>query len=242
MVAYIIILTRLLVLIEREGDCLALDWTYIIKYLPQYEEALLLTLKLGVLGILLAAAVGLICAVIQYFHIRVLKQLVQAYIEIARNTPLLIQLFFLFYGLPKIGITLEAETAAIAGLGFLGGSYMAEAFRAGFEAVPTTQIEAGKSIGLSQLQLTRFVIFPQALSLSVPALGANCIFLLKETSLFSGIAILELMNTTRDLIGMYYKTNESLILLVAGYLIILLPLSLILTWLERRLRRAQFGN
>ncbi|HHW37235.1 MAG TPA: amino acid ABC transporter permease [Bacillales bacterium] len=218
------------------------DWGYMVDSIPLYEKAMWLTLKLGFWGIVLSIIIGLICSIIQFYQISILKKVVQGYIELSRNTPLLIQLYFLYYGLPKMGIMFDAEACAIIGLSFLGGSYMSEAFRAGFEAVPKTQIEAGKSIGLSNLQLTRYIVLPQALSFSVPSLGANCIFLLKETSIFSGIAILELTNTTRDLIGMFYKTNESLLMLVIGYLIILLPLSLFLTWLERRVRHAEFGN
>lgn len=185
---------------------------------------------------------GLACSIIQHYRVKVIKHIIKWYIEISRNTPLLIQLFFLYYGLPKIGITMEAETCAIVGLAFLGGSYMSEAFRSGIEAVPISQIESGKSIGLSKIQLTRYITLPQAVSFSIPALGANCLFLLKETSIFSGIALLELTNTTKYLIGMYYKTNESLLMLVIGYIIILLPISLILNWLERRVRYAEFGN
>jgi polar amino acid transport system permease protein len=219
-----------------------LDWNFIIENVPLYKKALWLTLKLAFLGISLSIVIGLVCSLIQYFQVKVLKQIVQVYLELSRNTPLLIQLFFLYYGLPKMGITISAEGCAIIGLAFLGGSYMSEAFRSGIEAVPITQIETGKSVGLSNVQLTRYIILPQAFSYSVPAFGANCIFLIKETSIFSGIAILELMNTTKDLIGIFYKTNESLLMLVVSYLIILLPLSLFLTWLERRLRHAEFGN
>lgn len=218
------------------------DWHYIVESLPLYEKALWLTLKLAFWGILLSIIIGLICSIVQYYQVKILKNIIQMYIELSRNTPLLIQLFFLYYGLPKVGITMSAEICGMIGLAFLGGSYMSEAFRSGIEAVPNSQIESGKSIGLGNWQLIRYIILPQGLSYSVPALGANCIFLLKETSMFSGIALLELTNTTRDLIGMFYKTNESLFMLVISYLIILLPISLFLTWLERRLRYAEFGN
>ncbi|MBK3496659.1 amino acid ABC transporter permease [Viridibacillus sp. YIM B01967] len=218
-----------------------LDWSYMIDQIPLYKKALILTIKLAFWGILLSTIIGLICSIIQYSKVKVLRNIVQGYIELSRNTPLLIQLFFLYYGLPKMGITIEAELCAIIGLAFLGGSYMTEALRAGIEAVPVTQIETAKAIGLSNSQLIRYILLPQAVTSSVPALGANCIFLLKETSIFSGIAILELTNTTKDLIGMFYKTNESLLMLVIGYLIILLPMSLLLSWLERRVRHAEFG-
>lgn len=219
-----------------------LDWAYIEKYIPLFKTALFLTVKLAFWGILLSFIIGSICSIIQYFKIHILNQIVKVYIELSRNTPLLIQLFFLYYGLPKIGIVLDGELCAVIGLAFLGGSYMSEAFRAGLEAVPVSNIEAGKAIGLNNWQLSRYILIPQAITYSVPTLGANCIFLLKETSIFSGIGIMELMNTSRDLIGMFYKTDETLIMLVCAYLIILLPLSIFLTWLERRVRHAEFGN
>lgn len=128
------------------------------------------------------------------------------------------------------------------GLTFLGGSYMAEAFRGGLEAVSKTQIESGQSIGLNEWQLIRYVILPQAFAVSVPAIGANIIFLLKETSIFSAVALADLMFVAKDLIGMYYKTDEALFLLVIAYLIILLPLSLLFSFIERRVRYAGFGH
>lgn len=210
--------------------------------MPLYEKALWLTVELSFWGILLSFVIGLLCSTIKFFKIKGLQRVVRIYIELSRNTPLLIQLFFIFYGLPKIGIAFSPENTAIIGLAFLGGGYMTEAFMGGIEGISTSQIESGLAIGLNRLQLMRHVIFPQAFSYSVPALGANCIFLLKETSMFSGIAIMELMNTTRDLIGMYYKTNESLFMLVMGYLIILLPISIVLTLIERKVRYAEFGH
>ncbi|MEK4385837.1 amino acid ABC transporter permease [Solibacillus sp. FSL W7-1464] len=218
-----------------------MDWQYFSEVLPHYKMALWLTVKLATIGIFFAVIVGVICSVIQYFKIKWLHQIVQVYLEIARNTPLLIQLFFLYFGLPKIGITLSGEMCGIIGLTFLGGSYMAEVIRSGMEAVSKTQLESAKALGLSNMQLMRYVIIPQAISYSVPGLGANCIFLIKETSVFSGIAILELTNTTKNLMGIYYKTNEALFMLVIGYLIILLPLTFFLMWLERRVRNAEFG-
>lgn len=213
-----------------------------IDVLPHYKMALWLTVKLAVIGIFFAIIVGVICSVVQYLNVKGLKQIIQVYLEIARNTPLLIQIFFLYFGLPKLGIVLSSEMCGIIGLTFLGGSYMAEVFRAGIEAVSKSQIESGKALGLSTWQLMRYVILPQAFSYSVPGFGANCIFLIKETSIFSGIAILELTNTTKNLMGIYYKTNEALFMLVIGYLIILLPLIVFLTWLERRVRYAEFGH
>ena len=134
------------------------------------------------------------------------------------------------------------ELCGIAGLAFLGGSYMAEAFRSGLEAVSPIQTESALSLGMNRRQTMGYVVLPQAASISVPAFMANVIFLLKETSVFSAISLMDLMFTAKDLIGLYYKTTESLVLLVVFYLLILLPVSVCGTLLERRLRYAGFGS
>ena len=219
-----------------------MDWTFITKYTPMYVRAAGLTLRIGGYGILLAILVGLMCCMARYFRVPVLRQICGAYIELARNTPLLVQLFFLYFGLPKVGVKISGEACAVIGLTFLGGAYMAESFRSGLDAVDRSQREAGMCIGLTGMQNLRYVIFPQALATAVPSLCANVIFLLKETSVFSAVALADLMYVAKDLIGMYYKTDEALLMLVAAYLVILLPISLIFTLIERRLRYAGFGN
>lgn len=218
-----------------------MNWSFIMKYLPVYENAALLTLRIGWLGIALATLIGAVCACIRYYRVPVLRRIVGFYIELSRNTPLLVQLFFIYYGLPKIGIQTNAEICGAMGLAFLGGSYMAEAFRSGLESVDSIQRESAVSLGMNPYQVMRYVVIPQAASMSVPAFIANIIFLLKETSVFSAISLMDLMFTAKDLIGLYYKTTESLFLLVVFYLIILLPVSILGSVLERRLRYAGFG-
>ena len=218
------------------------DWEYMAKILPLYGKAAVLTVRIGVLGIFFAILVGLLCSVGRQMKIPVLKQLASVYIELSRNTPLLVQLFFIYYGLPKIGIRTDPETCGVAGLAFLGGSYMAEAFRSGLEAVGRIQHESALSLGLTGLQTFRYVILPQAFAISFPGITANVIFLLKETSVFSAISLMDLMFTAKDQIGLYYKTTECLALLVVFYLVILLPVSLLGSLIERRLRHAEFGT
>lgn len=210
--------------------------------LPLYEKAAVLTLKTGLEGIVFATLAGLVCAVVLYEKVPVLRQLVMGYIEISRNTPLLVQLFFIYYGLPKAGIVFSAETCGVAGIAFLGGSYMAEAFRSGLENVAAVQRESAYSLGMGRLQTMRYVTGPQAAAASIPAFLANVIFLLKETSVFSAVSLMDLMFTAKDLIGLYYKTTESLFLLVIFYLLILLPVSLIGAAAERRLQYAGSGT
>ena len=186
--------------------------------------------------------VGIICSLIKELKIPVFKQLVQIYIELSRNTPLLIQLFFLYFGLPKVGIVLSSEACGVIGLVFLGGSYMAEGFRSGIDNVPKIQRESAYSLGMTKKQTFWKIVMPQAVATSVPVFCANVIFLLKETSVFSAVALADLMYITKDLIGLYYKTDEALMMLVVSYLIILLPISLVSSWIERRVRYAGFGN
>ena len=210
------------------------DWSFVQRYAPFFVNGTLMTLFICAIGIALSLVVGLICAGIELARIPVARQLVRVYIEISRNTPLLVQLYFLFFGLPKLGVLWSAETCATVGLGFLGGSYMAEAMRAGLEAVPEVQRETAYVLGLSSWQSIVRVVLPQAVSGAIPGVVANVIFLIKESSVVSAIALADVMYMAKDLIGMYYNTYESLFMLVISYLVILLPISLFGFWLERR--------
>ena len=219
-----------------------MNFNFINHNIPLYIEAALLTVRIASIGIIGSIILGLCSSLIRYYKIPVLHKIIRIYIELSRNTPLLIQLFFLYFGLPKIGIVLSSEECAIIGLIFLGGSYMAEAFRSGLEAVTDIQLESGLSLGLTKGQVVGHIILPQAVAISVPAFSANIIFLIKETSVFSAVALADLMFVAKDLIGLYYETDEALLMLVSAYLIILLPISIIFTLIERRLRYAGFGN
>lgn len=219
-----------------------LDFDFITKYLPWYVDAAILTVRIAFFGIVFSLLVGIICSVVQYYRIPIIHRIVSVYVEISRNTPLLVQLFFLYFALPKIGIVWSPEVCAVIGLAFLGGSYMSESIRSGLESVEKTQIESAAALGMSKALTMREVIFPQALAVSVPGVCANLIFLIKETSVVSGIALADLMYVTKDLIGLYYQTDEALIMLVVFYLIILLPISIVSSIVERRLRYAGFGN
>lgn len=218
-----------------------MNWDYILTVLPKFGYATLMTLHLAFWGILLSLIIGVLCALVTTYKVKYLKVFVQGYIELSRNTPLLIQVFFLYFGLSKIGIKMDGFTCGVIGLAFLGGSYMAEAIRGGLEAVSRGQVESALSIGLTPWQAFRYVIFPQAVAIATPAIGANCLFLMKETSVISAVAVAELMFIAKEVIGLDYKTNEALFLLVVFYLIILLPVSIGISYVERRTRRAKYG-
>jgi polar amino acid transport system permease protein len=212
------------------------------EYIPLYTQAFVLTLKAGWLGILLSALIGIFGGFVLYFRLPVLSSIIKAYVELFRNTPLLVQLFFIYFGLPKVGISLSAFACGVLGLGLLGGAYMTESIRSGLEAVPDSQKEGALSLGLGKKQLFLHVILPQAFAISIPSIVANVIFLLKETSVFSAISLMDLMFQAKDLIGLYYKTAECLVLLVLFYIIMLLPVSFLGRYFEKKLRFGMYGD
>lgn len=219
-----------------------MDFEFIYTYAQLYVEAGILTLKVAALGIALAILIGFVCSLIKTMNWHILGVIVSIYVELSRNTPLLIQLFFLYFGLPKLGIVLSSKWCGVIGLAFLGGSYMAEAFRSGIENIAPIQLETALSLGMTRFQVFRHIILPQAIATSIPVFCANVIFLIKETSVFSAVALADLMFVAKDLIGMYYKTDEALLMLVVAYLVILLPISILASWIERKVRYAGFGH
>lgn len=216
-----------------------MDFQFIEKYVPLYVAAGKLTLFIACIGIVLSILIGILASAVLYYRIPLLKRLVSVYVELSRNTPLLVQLFFLYFGLPKMGIRWSSEVCGIIGLSFLGGAYMTESFRAALSTVEKGQLESAKSLGLNPIQILRYVLLPEAITVAIPSIVANMIFLIKETSVFSGIALKDLMYEAKDLIGLYYKTEESLVMLVVAYLILLLPVSILGVVLERRVKNVR---
>ncbi len=219
-----------------------MDLEVIRSYLPLYKEAFILTVRIGWIGIALSLLIGVVVAFVVHFKIPFLSKLAAIYVELFRNTPLLVQLFFIYFALPKIGLSLSAEVCGVLGLALLGGSYMAEGIRSGLDAIPASQTDSALALGMVKRRMFISVIFPEALSLSVPAIVANVIFLLKETSVFSAISLMDLMFTAKDLIGLYYDTTEALVMLVAFYVLMLLPVSILGSLLEKKARMASFGD
>ena len=219
-----------------------IDFKFISEIIPIFIQGTIMTLKLAIISIIFSVIIGILIEAARYFNLKILNVISKIYIEFSRNTPLLIQVFFLYYGLTKFGIKLSGFSCGVIGLSFLGGAYMAESFRGGIEAVSKSQIESGQALGLSKMQILTNIVLPISFSISIPAIVVNCIFLVKETSIIASIAVAELMFVTKDVIGMHYKTNEALLLVVFFYLIILLPISIISRIIERRLRHGEFGK
>lgn len=219
-----------------------MDFEAIARYIPLYNQAAILTVTIGWIGIVGAIIIGLIASLIGRFQVPVLRVIARIYIEVFRNTPLLIQLFFIYFGLPRLGIHVSAAFCGAFGLAIHGGAYMAEAFRAGFETVADTQRRSALALGFTRLEAVRYVTLPQAVMYSTPAFVSNIMFLLKETSVFSAISLMDLMFTTKDLMGLYYDTTECLFLLIVFYLLILIPINLVIHFIERRMRYGTFGD
>ncbi|MCR4895203.1 MAG: amino acid ABC transporter permease [Lachnospiraceae bacterium] len=218
-----------------------MDGAVLQSYLPRYVDAFFLTVRIGCVGIALSLVIGIAVSFVMHFKVPVFKTIAAGYVELFRNTPLLVQLFFLYFGLPKVGLALSAESCGILGLSLLGGSYMAEGFRSGLGAVSPAQTESALALGMTKAQVFTSVILPEAFTLSVPAIVANVIFLLKETSVFSAISLMDLMFTAKDLIGLYYDTTEALFLLVSAYAVMLLPVSILGSVVEKKARFKMFG-
>ncbi len=220
---------------------MTLDTAFILGTLPAFLKAVGVTLQVGLIAIATSLLVALVNATLLVLRTPYLWRLVKTYVELARNTPLLIQLFFVYFALPSLGLKISGFAAAIITMTFMGGAYLTEVLRAGIEAVPRAQLESGRSIGLSEGQLVRHVVLPQAGILSLPALFANFIFLLKETTVVSAVAVPEILYTTKNYIALYYKTYEMLTVLTLLCVLLFLPLSLLLRYVERRLQHGQFG-
>lgn len=216
--------------------------SYFQEVYPLLQTAFWLTLKISFWGILNALLLGIFMSVLIFYRVPVLTPIFNGFIAFFRNTPLLLQLFFLYFGLPRaFGIVMSFETTALIGLSLLGSAYMAEAFKSGISHIAVSQLDSGKAIGLNGFQMARYIIIPQAFSYSVPALGANCIFLFKETSVFTAIAGTDITTIVINLISNDGHTNENLLFLVIAYAIVIIPFTILLTLIEKRARYAEFG-
>ena len=189
------------------------------------------TIPLTLVSFALSFVIGLLLALIQVADIKGLRQFARFYIWVFRGTPLIVQLFIIFFGLPNIGITLPAFTAAVLGFGMNLGAYNAEAFRAALIAVPNGQWDAARSLGLSYAQTLRTVIVPQSFGIAFPSLFNNLISLLKDTSLAASITVVELFTVTQQIAA---RTYEPFALYIEAAIIYLF-FSTFLTWLQNYL-------
>ena len=185
-------------------------------------------MPLTALSFALALVIALIVAMIQYANVRVLRQVCRFYIWIVRGTPLLVQLYLVFYGLPSLGVTLPAYPTAVLVFGFNEGAYMAESMRGALESVSRGQMEAGWCVGLNYLQIMRHIVLPQAFRAAFPALSNSLISMLKGTSLAATITVTEMFREATIINGRVYESLG----LYTEVALIYLAFCTILTWLQ----------
>ena len=212
-------------------------WERLIENLPYFLEVLIpaagMTLRIAAGSFVLAIVVGLVLALLQTLHVSIITLVVRTYIELVRGTPVLAQLFILYFGLTQVGIRFTPVQAAIIGLGFNGGAYLAEVFRAGIESIHRGQMEAALTVGMTPMAAMRWVVLPQAMTVVVPPTTNYSIALLKDTAIVSAVAAPEIMFKARNLVMETYLSAQIYLLVAIMYL----GMSLILSWISRRLER-----
>ena len=214
------------------------SWSAIGRGLPYLLEGAGLTIMISAVAMVVAAILGLALAALSQAPGRLARRLVAAYVEVFRNTPLLIQIFIVYFGLPQLGLKLSPFLSGLSALVFYAAAYNTEIFRAGLEAVPRGQLEAARSLGLSALATLRWITVPQALRISFPALGNNLVSLVKNSSLVSTIGMVELMFVANDISFNNFRTFEIYGTTAVIYVLLVLGLTRLLRVAERRLLRA----
>jgi polar amino acid transport system substrate-binding protein len=206
-----------------------------VSFLPLLLRGAVVTIEISIAAMVLAIAWGLCLAVVRVFGPRWAAWPAIGFIEVVRGTPLLIQLFVIFYGLPTLGIRLTPFLAAVIGLGLNYSAYEAENYRAGIQSIPRGQMDAAKSLGLTRRQTIQRIFIPQAVRLVIPPVTNDFIAMLKDSSLVSVITMVELTKVYGELASTYYDYIGIGILTAAMYLLMGLPIARLSRYLERRL-------
>lgn len=213
------------------------DWSFALEILPTLGSALVITIQATVLGMLVAVTLGLALALLRRSRLALLSLPTAFVIEFVRSTPLLVQMYFLFYVLPLTGVQMSPLATGIVALGLHYATYCAEVYRAGIEAVPRGQLEAARALNMSRWRTAVGVVLPQAIPPVVPALGNYLVAMFKDTPLLSAITVVELLQQSKIIGSTTFRYTEPLTLVGALFL----ALSLIAAWgvrgLEARLQR-----
>lgn len=213
------------------------DWAVVAQALPSMLQGLGLTLQITVITIVISMILAIPVAVGRMSKIEVIRWAAQGYIEIFRCTPLLVQLFWIFYALPALtGVTLPGYASAVIALTANLTAFMAETYRSGFQSVPVEQVEAGRMLQLSRFQQLRYIIVPQAMRQQLPVILSLNISLFKDTALVSTIAVADLMFISNTISAQNYRALEIFTLAAFIYFAIAFPVSLITSSIERRMQ------
>lgn len=206
------------------------------RFYKDFLVGAVVTLELTSIGLLIGFVLGLVLALLKVYGTKWLQTIATVYIEIFRGTPLLVQLFLIYYGLPSLGITLSQNLSAYLALGLNSAAYQAEYLRGAIQAIGNSQMMAGRSIGLSRLKTIQYVILPQALRLALPSWSNEPISLLKTTAVVFLIAVQDLMAKSKRAASVTYNPIGSYLAVAVVYLIMVFLLSAILKWGERKTR------
>ncbi|MFC9845414.1 ectoine/hydroxyectoine ABC transporter permease subunit EhuD [Streptomyces sp. NPDC060223] len=213
------------------------DWSAVGDFMPHFWDGLLITLQALALGSVISFALGLVWALLMRTPSRLVRWPVGVVTEFIRNTPLLVQLFFLFYVLPEWDITFSALTTGVVAIGLHYSTYTMQVYRAGIEGVPAGQWEAATALSLPLARTWTAVILPQAIRRVVPALGNYVISMLKDTPLLMAITVLDMLGEARLFSQQHFQFTEPLTVIGVAFVLVSYPASLLLRALERRLVR-----
>ena len=213
------------------------DWNAVSEFMPYFWDGLKVTLQILVLGSLISFVLGLVWALLMRTPTRWVRWPVGIVTEFVRDTPLLVQLFFLFYVLPEWGLTFSALTTGVFAIGLHYSTYTMQVYRAGIEAVPVGQWEAATALNLPVRRTWTAVILPQAIRRVIPALGNYVIAMLKDTPILMVITVLELMGRARLFSQDHFQFTEPITVIGVAFILISYPASLLIRALERRLVR-----
>ena len=216
---------------QSQGDW---DWDFALEILPALLEGLKVTVQATILGILVAMTLGLVLAMARRSERKLVSWPVGGLVEGVRSTPLLAQLFFLYYVLPEFGIVLSPMVIGVLGLGIHYACYTSESYRAGIESVPSGQWEAASALNMSQATRWRYVILPQAVPTVIPALGNYLVVMFKEAPLLSTVTVLELLAVARGIQSVSFRGLEPFTMAGLLFLAVSIPASIIVRYLERR--------
>ena len=210
------------------------DWNVAMSVMPRLAAGLVVTVQATFVGALLAYVIGLFIAILKMSRLGSVRAVTYWTSEFIRRTPLLVQLYFLFYVLPDIGIFLSPFMAGVIGLGLHFSTYTSEVFRAGIENVPKGQWDASRALNYSPVQSWQHVILPQAIPPMIPPLANYLIVMFKETPLLAAITVVELFNAANIYSNSHYKYLEPMTLVGAFFLLVSVPSAIAAIRLERR--------
>ena len=197
-----------------------LDFSVLVPYMHMFWKGICITIQSSFLGVVIGSALGIFIGAFRVLPFAPLRYLMATYIYVLRGTPLMIQLFLIYFGLPAIGINLDAFTAGIIGVGINSSGYVGEIVRGGIEGVPKGQWEASKVLGLSYWKTMKSIILPQAIRHMLPAIGNEFVTLIKESSLLSVLAISDLTMVGQQVRSVTYASFETFIFVAVIYLVL----------------------